>query len=375
MEEIFHEAGRLLGENEPFVLATVVRTKGSTPQKPGAKLLVRPDGSIVGTLGGGCVEADVWQESKRILQGRGDTVVRSFTLTDELAAESGLVCGGTMEILIDPVRTDPLLGEISRAIEAATQGGPAVGVATLLRAPAGAEGAGRKLLVREDGGRLGSLGSSELDDLAAERVLPQLWQPVAQSIRATADAEILIETFSAPPSLVIAGAGHIAKALAPLAHNLGFRVTVIDDRSQFANAERFPEADRILVDDHVLGIAQAGITPNSYIVIATRGHKEDDAATGASVRTPARYVGLVGSKRKSLLIFETLLAEGVPVERLRQVRAPVGLDIGARTPEEIALSIMAEIVMIRYGASGGPMRMEERLLEKAVEESRLALAR
>src|SRR5437016_108249 len=119
MEEVFHAASQLLEEEEPFVLATVVRTKGSTPQKPGAKLLVRPDGTMVGTLGGGCVEADVWQESKRILRGRGGTAVRSFTLTDELAAESGLVCGGTMEILIDPVETDPLLNAISREIEAA----------------------------------------------------------------------------------------------------------------------------------------------------------------------------------------------------------------------------------------------------------------
>jgi xanthine dehydrogenase accessory factor len=375
MEEIFAEAGRLLEAEEPFVLATIVRTRGSTPQKAGAKLLVRPDGTIVGTLGGGCVEADVWQESKRILGRRGDTVVRTFTLTDELAAESGLVCGGTMEILIDPVRTDPLLGEIGREIEAALRGERSVGVATLVRPARGEARAGRKLLVRDDGLRQGTLGDAALDELAAERMRGNLWKPVTETLRTAEGAEVLLETFAAHPTVVIAGAGHIAKALAPLAARMGFRVIVIDDRPQFANPDSFPDADQIIVDDHVAGLEAAPITPNSFIVVATRGHKEDDAATGAAVRSSAGYVGLVGSKRKSLLIFETLLAEGVPIERLRQVRAPVGLDIGARTPEEIALSIMAEIVMVRYGAAGGPMRMEERLLAKAAEKAKVALAR
>jgi xanthine dehydrogenase accessory factor len=365
MDDVFREANRLLEQREPFVLATVVGTKGSTPQKPGAKLLVRPDGAIVGTLGGGCVEAEVWQAAKQILAEGGSPTVESFTLTDELAAESGLVCGGTMRILIDPVRPEPFVDRVARAIAAAQAGGPAVGLATLTRSVDAAP-VGTKLLVHADGQREGTLGTPTLDDLAAEHLLARIWKPIVERVRSAEGAEILVETFGAPPTVLIAGAGHIARALAPLARMMGFRVIVVDDRPDFANAERFPDADTIIVADHVAGIERAGVTPNTYIVIATRGHKEDDAATGAAVRSPAGYVGLVGSKRKSLLIFESLLAEGVPLERLRQVRAPVGLDIGARTPEEIALSIMAEIVMVRYGATGGPMKMDERLLEKAV---------
>jgi len=165
--------------------------------------------------------------------------------------------------------------------------------------------------------------------------------------------------------MVLVGAGHISRALAPLAHSVGFSVTVIDDRPSFANPERFPMAERIVVDDFEPALRQVPLTPSTAVVIATRGHKHDDEALRAAALSPAGYVGLVGSRRKVLLIYEDLLAHGVPFERLQAIHAPVGLDIGARTPEEIAVSIIAEVLMVRSGASGRPLRVDERLLEKA----------
>ncbi|MBI3953352.1 MAG: XdhC family protein [Chloroflexi bacterium] len=365
MKDIFSEARRLHSAREPFVLATLVRTQGSTPQKPGAKLLVRPDGTIVGTLGGGCVEAEVWQESKQVLEQGGQPAVRRFVLSDELAAESGMVCGGTMDILIDPVLQGRPLLEHAGEVLSALDGGPAVAIAS--RIAGGALGA--SLLVREDGTRLGSLGDEGLDRLAAKHARELMAYGRCALVKAEAGEELFVESFTSPPQLVVAGAGHIAKALAPLAKSLGFQVVIADDRSEYANRERFPQADEIYVTHLVDAIKSMRITPNTAIVVATRGHKLDDVALLEAARSPAGFVGLVGSQRKTLLIYEHLLQEGVPFERLEQVHAPVGLDVGARTPEEIALSIMAEVEMVRLGGSGRPLKLPGKLLQKALEKA------
>ena len=171
---------------------------------------------------------------------------------------------------------------------------------------------------------------------------------------------------------MLAGGGHVSKALAPIAKSVGMRIFVVDDRAEFANEERFPEADIVLVRDFVEGLNELPINANSFVIIATRGHRYDDVALEAAARGPARYVALLGSKRKTIMVFEELLKRGVPPERVRELRSPSGLDIGARTPEEIAVSIVAEILMFRLGGRGVPLQLDDRLFEVAASKAREA---
>lgn len=376
MEAVFREAVRLLEQGQPCVLASVVRTKGSTPQKPGAKLLVRADGSGVGTLGGGCVEGDIWFAAKMLLKEGSGPVVRDYLLNEELAARDGLVCGGTMYFLIEPLLRPEEFLPHARAVVAAYEGGPSVALASLIGRPRDSGlRVGARLLLREGGSSQGTLGDPALDRAAAQRAQELMPLGKVDYLLAPHGAEVFIEAFTSPPTLVLCGGGHISRALAPLAKPLGFRLYVIDDRPEFANKERFPEVEEVVVAPYDEGLRRVPVSSNTFIVIATRGHRYDDVATQEAVRSPARYVGLVGSRRKTLLIYEELFRAGIPEERIRAIRAPVGLNIGAKTPEEIALSIMAEVLMFRLGGDGLPLKMEERLFLKAREKASAVPAR
>ncbi len=369
LQEVFHEAATELGKGDKLVVATVVRTKGSTPQKPGAKLLVRQDGSGVGTLGGGCVEGDIWFAAKELMQRGGAAQFRDYVLNEELAAEDGLVCGGTMYFLIDPVYTpDEYLG-YAKEIDAAYDGGPAVALASLI-SPAEDGGApvGSKLLIRENGTTEGSLGSSDLDHAAAKKAAELMVLGKNEYATAEDGSEFFIEAYTTPPQLILCGGGHVSKAIAPLAKNLGFRVFVTDDREDFANEVRFPEADILVVDTPENALPELPVNANSFIIIATRGHRYDNVALEASSRTSAKYVGLLGSRRKTILIYEDLMRSGVPIDRIKEIRSPVGLDIHARTPAEIAVSIISEILMFRLGGTGLPMKLDERRIDAIREK-------
>ena len=360
MKEVFHEAIKLLGERGPIVVATVVRTKGSTPQKPGAKLLVRSDGSGVGTLGGGCVEGDIWFAAKELMSRGGTAQHRDYQLNEELAAQDGLVCGGTMYFLIDPIYKPDQYLSYATEIDEAYQGGTAVALASIIQAANGAAGqTGSKLFIRADGSTEGTLGTEDLDRDAARKALGLMVHGANEYVVSESGAEYFIEAYTTPPQLVLCGGGHVSKSIAPLAKTLGFRVFVTDDREEFANKERFPEADMLLVRKPEEALPQLPINPNTFIIIVTRGHRYDNVALEAAVNTPARYVGLMGSKRKTILIYEDLIRSGVPADRIKEIRSPIGLDIHARTPEEIAVSIMGEILMFRLGGTGLPMKLEE----------------
>jgi len=365
MREVFHEAVNELGKGESVVVATVVRTKGSTPQKPGAKLLVRGDGSGIGTLGGGCVEGDIWFAAKELMKDGGGAEHRDYELNEELAAEDGLVCGGTMYFLIDPVYEAGDYLPYARRIDEAYQGGPAVALASLIKpAEGGSTPVGAKLFIQEDGPAEGSLGSPDLDREAAKKAHELMALGKNEYVTSRSGAEYFIEAYTTPPQLVLCGGGHVAKAIAPLAKTLGFRVFITDDREEFAGKERFPEADILVVDKPEHALPQLPVNQNTFIVVATRGHRFDNVALAAAARTPARFVGLMGSKRKVILIYEDLMRSGVPIERIREIRSPVGLDIHARTPEEIALSVMAEVLMFRLGGTGRSMKLEDRHVDR-----------
>ena len=369
MQEVFREAVRELERGEPVVLATVVRTKGSTPQKPGAKLLVRKDGSSVGTLGGGCVEGDIWYAATELLRRGGPPEFREYQLNEDLAAQDGLVCGGTMFFLIDPIYRPQEYLDLARAIRSAYEGGSPVAVATLTRVPEEwPKEVGAKLFIREDGTTEGSLGDPQVDAEAVKQARELMAHGKNKYVAVGDGVEFFLEAYTTPPQLVLVGGGHVSKALYNVATTLGFRIFVTDDRPEFANPERFPEAAQTVVAPPDEALARLPINANSFIVVATRGHRFDNVALAAALRTPARYVALLGSKRKTILIYEELLRQGVPVERIKEVRAPSGLDIGARTPEEIAISILAEILMFRLGGSGQPMKLEEWRIDRLVEK-------
>jgi xanthine dehydrogenase accessory factor len=370
MEQVFRAASDEKTADNDMVVATVVKTSGSTPQKPGAKLLVRADGSGVGTLGGGCVEGDIWFAASQLLKSGGSAEMRDYELNEDLAAQDGLVCGGTMYFLLDPVRKETPESDFNDEVIAAYEGGAPVSVASLMNVPDGSElVVGSKFLVRENGSTAGSLGDEKLDANAMNEARRLMAMGKNDYITAESGAEFFIEAYTTPPTLVLAGGGHVSKAISNIASTLGFRIFVIDDREEFSSAERFPEAELTVVSDYGSAFEKLPIGTNSFIVIATRGHRYDASATASAMRTPASYVGLLGSKRKTILIYEELFAQGFTMDEVQAVRSPIGLNISARTPEEIALSIMSEIVGFRLGGDGGTLKLDQRLIDKAAEKA------
>ena len=365
MKDVFRETKRLLGEGQKAVLATVVKTKGSTPQKPGAKLLVREDGSGVGTLGGGCVEGDIWFAAKELLKTFGPSQFREYQLNEDLAAEEGLVCGGSMYFMIDPIyEPDEVLG-FTKEIDDAYSGKSPVALATLISNPgenllplgSGTE-TGRKLFIREDGSTTGSLGSQAIDNDAISRSRQLMVHGANEYVVTENGTEYFIEGYTSPPKLILVGGGHVSKAISSLADKLGFHVYVTDDRIEFANKERFPESKQTIAMQPEDALKQINITKNSFIVVATRGHRYDSDALASAAKTAASYVGLLGSKRKIILIYEDLVKMGIPKDRITELRAPIGIEINARTPDEIAISILAEMLMFRLGGSGKNMKLD-----------------
>jgi xanthine dehydrogenase accessory factor len=252
--DIYEEIVRLRQQGRRGAVATIVNVRGSIPSFETAKMLVRDDGSIVGTIGGGCVEAEVWQAAREIMESEKPRTL-TFNLNQNPKYDTGLVCGGTLDIFIEPV-------------------------------------------------------------------LP-------------------------PASLYIFGAGHVASSLYRAAGSAGFDVSVVDDRENYANRERFPEAKEVIAEDFDKAMARLSPGETSYIVIVTRGHRDDMRVLRWAVQSQARYIGMIGSKRKTISIFRELVKEGIPEHRFERVHAPVGLDIGAITPEEIAVAITAELIAAR----------------------------
>ena len=254
--EVFTAVADALERGEPAALVTIVAAQGSTPQRVGAKMLVFADGRIVGTIGGGCYENDAFWKAKEAITTRTPRIVH-YELSDDFAQETGLICGGQMDVYIEPIEPES--------------------------------------------------------------------------------------------ELFIIGAGHVGFHLARCAHDAGFRVHVVDDREAFANVERFPTAAEVIVEDIPSWIARGTIPPHGNVVIVTRGHTNDLEALRALAPRELRYLGLIGSRAKVARVYEALLADRLPAETLARVHAPIGLDIGAVTPQEIAVSILAELIAVKHG--------------------------
>jgi len=265
--------------------------------------------------------------------------------------------------------------QIAQEMLRAAQGGEPVAVATVITGPDNAAVApGTKLLLRADGTRVGSLGGGAFEDAVAEDGLAALTRTPRESVqslyyrtegervhrlevRESGDAyEVMIEVVEAPVTLLIVGGGHIGLSLATIAAHVGFSVAVLDDRALFANEERFPMADKVMAGDFHEHLGAFPIGPTTYIVLVSRGHKQDETALREVVTRDQAYLGMIGSRRRVSTVLRHLAEEGYPIEALERVYTPIGYDIGAETPEEIAVSIMAEIIAVRRGGQGGAMR-------------------
>jgi xanthine dehydrogenase accessory factor len=260
------------------------------------------------------------------------------------------------------------MAEIAREVLAAMQGGPPVVTATVVQADArGDVRPGDKLLVRADGSTAGSLGGGALQDAVVRYGLDAIPRHAVEAVRFSAEGdlvrdrhaeaalEVMVEVIEAPARLVIVGGGHIGRSLCRMGAECGFSVTVIDDRPDYANRERFPEADHVICSDFEATLGELPVDHNSYIVLVTRGHKQDELSLRCLVERRAAYLGMIGSKRRTGAVLQHLADDGFDAGALARVRTPIGLDIGAETPEEIAVSILAEIIMVRRGGSGRSM--------------------
>lgn len=370
MQELFQELQEILEAGETAALATIIRRRGSVPREVGAKMLVRRDGRISGTIGGGCGEAEVWRGALNAID-TGRTSVVQVSLTDEITLESQGVCGGTFEILIQPWSPaapdpdQPTLLALVRATRVALENEQAAALATICAANGFWRSTqGQQMLYYENGKTLGSFtwpgaASDPGAQLAQEtRDALRTGSPrIAKITGTTPDtwAEVFIEPCIPPPVLLIAGAGHIAVPLATLASLMKFSVSVTDDRTSFANRERFPTARQVLVGDIEAILRAYPMNERTHVVLVTRAHGHDVQGLRAIIDSPAAYIGMIGSQRRVWAVLKLLHNEGVPTEKLLRIRAPIGLDLAAQTPEEIALAIMAEIVLLRHHGTGRPL--------------------
>ncbi|HEY7347835.1 MAG TPA: XdhC family protein [Ktedonobacterales bacterium] len=378
MRAFFQELAESLEKGETVALATIVKRRGSVPREVGAKMIVHPGGAITGTVGGGCGEAEIWRSALLAIEsGRPQSVY--VDLTEEIALSSQGVCGGTYEVFVQPWSNSPRLapldlpmGQYARAAEEALAANQAAVLVTVIHATgAWHQRLGAQVLVREDSAVTGTL------DLEPA-LEPTIREAALAAIRASEPgvveyagsegsiAEVFFDPFLPRPDLLIVGAGHIAVPLARLAASLDFEVTVIDDRASFANKDRFPQASQIFVGGAEPTLRGLRITPRSHLVLVTRAHSHDVEALRAVIDSEAAYIGMIGSQRRIWAVYKLLHDEGVSAEKLARVRAPIGLDLGGSTPAEIALCIMAEIVMLRRAGSGVPLsdRLRERYLAR-----------
>jgi xanthine dehydrogenase accessory factor len=338
MREILDDVSAWLARGERVALATVVEITRSAPRQPGAKMAVSESGQIVGAVSGGCVEGAVVEVAEEVLRGGPPRLV-SFD-TDADPCSIGLPCGGSISIWVQefrPGRMAELAGSSLRGAEV-----------TLIEG----EAAGAKLVVEADGGRSGTLGSAELDRSAEEQAVELLWAD-----RSERRGSLFIDVVVPPPRLIIVGAVDIAAALCTHARTCGWRSYVVDPRARFALPERFPDAERVIAEwpEQAL-IKLGGIDAATSIVVLTHDPKLDDAALLVALASPAAFIGAIGSRPAQAARRERLLAAGVEESDLARLSAPVGLDLGATSVTETALSIFAEVVAARHNRSGGALR-------------------
>jgi len=330
----------MLSREQPLVMALILNQEGSTPRSAGTRMLIGADGAAVGTIGGGWIEACV-METARDMLGQPGAVIRSFDLTSEIADAMDMICGGKLEILIDAIAPD----ETNRLfftsfLQMLDQRQKGLMVTELIESGSTVLQV-RRAVLRQDGGIIGDSDfKTEIDSISKKLRAPVLTQ--------SGDRRFFIEPVLSAGTVYFFGAGHVSLQTAILAKRVGFEIVVLDDRKEFANTSRFSDADDVRV---LASFEQAfeGIEmhADSYVVILTRGHLHDKTVLQQALKTPAGYIGMIGSRKKRDAIYRVLENEGFSAGDFEKVHCPIGLSIGAQTPEEIAVSIVAELIHAR----------------------------
>jgi xanthine dehydrogenase accessory factor len=341
----FVDMDELLENGRKLVMARIIRQVGSAPRSIGSKCLVLDDGSLRGTIGGGFLEYQVMEKAAEVLK-RGKTSILHFQLTGEEVAKTEMLCGGIVDVYLEPIFPEDMAARaVFQKAKALVLGGRRGTLVTTVSAEVDHGDEACRSLVAEDGSSVGAIGRIPGCEGPIER-----WLGIRKPRLVEQDNHgpvLFVEPVEPDHILYLFGAGHISTFVAPLAKMVGFRVVVIDDREEFASTARFPNIDDLLVAPFLEAFHRISTTPTSYIAIITRGHIHDREVLRAALKRAPAYIGMVGSRRKRDLIYESLLEEGVPAERIEQVHAPIGLEIGAETPEEIAISIVGELIKVR----------------------------
>jgi xanthine dehydrogenase accessory factor len=343
VKEILEEVIEQLDGGEDFALVKVIDDRGSTPRAAGAEMLVRRDGSIAGSIGGGLLEFTMIKQAAEALDARASRTVDLRLAGKDLASEEEMVCGGAAEVLIAYVAGgDRRLREVLAAATAARTARRRSWLFTLL--PADEAGAVEICLLGDDGTVTGSVCDAAALRSAVGKIA------VHGSTRLPDGRSVVVEPMEVPATVVICGAGHVARALAPAALAAEFAVTVLDDRAEFADPHRFPGAE-VVLGSFDGALERVGVDAATYVVIVTRGHTHDIDVLLQALRTPARYIGLMASRSKRARIVQALRDDGLDEDALARVHSPIGLAIGAETPAELAVSIVAELIQVRAGAT------------------------
>lgn len=355
LPEFFNEVAAALAAGRSLCLATIIAQSGSAPRPLGTVFAVGADGGIIGSIGGGRLEADVMTAAARVLAS-DQAGLMDFSLTGREAAQLEMICGGEVRVYLEPLAEgDDQARQWARDAAAAARRGQGF-IWTLVQTGPMAGLAGRKGLWRP-GDDLASLpgGLADRLDLGAGLGRPG-WLPAGAG-----GSKIFLQPLTGQPVVYLFGGGHISLYLAPLLHLVGFGVVVVDDRPEFAGRDRFPQADELLVRSFAAALDGLALDERSYVVIVTRGHLHDKDVLAQALRAPSAYVGMIGSRRKKGLIYRALLGEGFTPADLDRVHAPIGLDIGADTPAEIAVSIVAELIAVRAGLdqAGGHLKHQK----------------
>ncbi len=338
MKEVIDDINRWLAEKQPVALATVVQTWGSAPRKAGAKMALTLDGRIIGSVSGGCVEGAVIEEGTAVLQTNQPKLLH-YGVADETAWDVGLACGGTIEVFVERLDT-----AVYHFIHTLIQNDEAGAAITVIRGPEAL--LGRKLAVSRAGERLGTLGDAALDAQAID-VEATLVHP--QRVELSEEIELFIDTVRPAPTLIMVGGVHIAVALTSYARTLGYRTLVIDPRRAFGSDERFPHVDQLIQAWPDKAFAEITITEETAVALLTHDPKIDDPALKIILKANPFYIGALGSNKTHAKRVERLRGYGFSDTEIGLIHGPIGLNIGAQTPEEIALAIMAEIVQVRSG--------------------------
>ncbi|MFI5916939.1 XdhC family protein [Streptomyces anulatus] len=359
MRDILPDLRARCSDGIPFALATVVAVHGSAPRDPGAVLAVDAAGTVVGSVSGGCVEGDVYEVAREVLAGAGPRVV-AYGISDDEAFGVGLTCGGTIEILVRAYVTAAEREDLAAVLDLIAADLP-VAEATVL---SGAAETGARLVVHPSGAgpATGTLGSEGLDAAVTDDARGLLAQGHtgiqwygAHGQRRMQDVAVFVRTYAPPPRMLVFGAIDHAAATARIGSFLGYRVTVCDARPAFATRERFPVADEVVCAWPHDYLETTEVDARTVICVLTHDPKFDVPLLAAALRTPAAYIGVMGSRRTHQDRLARLRAAGVDEAHLARLASPVGLDLGARTPEETAVSIAAEIIQHRWGGTGRPL--------------------